>query len=146
MPFKMTASLPKVWFSCWHLWGSPFSVMDRRHMRRRLSIGDTCREESQGEVKCHNSHPSLHFLSLEAHPSSQLHSQHPRLPAHLPVDVLFNVARALPDVEALQQRCEESEESQLLGSSLATAICADGHLSPHLSLHPWGGVKGPQDF
>lgn len=104
-------------------------------------------EESQGEVKFHNTHPSLRFLLLEVHPGSQLHSQRPRPPAHLPVDVLFNVAGALPDVEALQQCCEESEESQLLRSSLAAAIYADRHLSPHLSLHPWGGgCKGPQDF
>ena len=45
--FKNPLSIPEAYiFLIWPSWldllGSPFSVMDKRHMRRRLSMGDTC--------------------------------------------------------------------------------------------------------
>lgn len=73
-------------------------------MRRRLSIGDTYTgRESQGEFKF--AAHVLPFLAGRwgrglAHWTRQTARQ-----AHLPVDVLFDVAGALADTEALQQRC-----------------------------------------
>ena len=89
-------------------------------------MGDTCTgRNSQGEFEFCNTR-SLFFLCLgPTAPCSLLRAA----PPHLPVYVLFNVAGALPDVEPLQQRCKESEESLLLGEwlsllpSMLTGIC-----------------------
>lgn len=79
--------------------------------------------------------------SVEAKPTVTHGSQQPRPPAHLPVYVFFDVAGALPDVEALQQRCEEAEEGPLRQRQLS---CCQQHLP--IFLHAWGEVKGPPDF
>lgn len=67
------------------------------------------------------------------------HSQQPPPPAHLPVYVFFDVAGALPDVEALQQRCEKQRRARYRGSCSAVALCVNGCLSLNLSPSLLGG-------
>lgn len=73
--------------------------------------------------------------SCSGSPTSNPHPQPPS--AHLPVYVLFNVASALSDVEALQQRCKRSENSHSWRS-----MC----LSPNLFSLSLGGAMGPPAF
>lgn len=61
---------------------SPFSVMDSRHIRRRLSIGDTC--------------------IAVVHEQAASPCLAPQRGSYLPVNVLLNEAGALPDVKTLQ--------------------------------------------
>ena len=113
--------------------GSPFSVMDRRHMRRRLSIGDTYTgRESQGEFKFRNTRlplPSAGLAAGNARPGP------PAGRCALRCSWCSRGCRSLP--AALWVITEQP----VTGKQPAAALYANRCLSSHLLLRP--GLRDP---